>query len=154
MQKEITLSRTLATTPEYAWEAWTDPSKVSQWWGPKGFSIPACDIDLRIGGNLHIVMKAGESLGPMAGMEFPMTGVFTEIIPPEKLVFTNNALDAEGNTLLSGTTTVTFESVGDDTKVTVSTGAEGTAPGVEQMLGGMEQGWNEQLDKLAEFVKG
>jgi uncharacterized protein YndB with AHSA1/START domain len=81
-----------------------------------------------------------------------MKGVFTEVVENHKLVFTNIALDDKGNHLLEGVTTVTFEDIGGKTRLTVHTGATGNAPGVEQMLGGMEQGWNEQLDKLSTFV--
>jgi uncharacterized protein YndB with AHSA1/START domain len=97
-------------------------------------------------------MQAGDNMGPMSGMKAPMKGVFTEVIENKKLAFTNIALDEKGAHLLEGVTTVTFEAVGDKTKITVHTGAAGTAAGVEQMLGGMEQGWNEQMDKLVAFV--
>ena len=88
----------------------------------------------------------------MAGQKWPMKGVFTEIVEPEKLVFSNNAIDEAGNVLLSGETTVTFAEENGKTKLTVTTSAEGDAPGTDMMLQGMEPGWNQQLDKLAKYI--
>jgi uncharacterized protein YndB with AHSA1/START domain len=151
-KKEITIVRTFDAPREKVWKAWTDPAQLRQWWAPRGFTSPTVEVDPRVGGELYIVMLAGEGLGAMSGMKAPMKGVFTEVVEDEKLVFTNNALDEAGNVLLSGETSVTFEDVGGKTKMTVRTGAEGEAPGTDMMLAGMEQGWNEQSDKLGEFL--
>lgn len=152
MEKYITLTKVIDAPVARVWQAWVDQTQVAKWWAPKGFTNPVCEVDAKVGGELSIVMQAGDDMGPMSGMKAPMKGVFTEVAPNEKLVFTNIALDSEGNAVLEGVTTVTFEDMGGETKLTVHTGAAGTAPGVEQMLGGMEQGWNEQLDKLGRFL--
>ncbi len=154
MEKYITLTRTIDAPIERVWAAWVDEKQVAMWWAPRGFTNPVCEVNATVGGAINIVMLAGEGLGPMSGMKAPMKGVFTEVLEHQKLVFTNMALDDRGNAVLEGVTTVTFEDVGGKTKLTVHTGAAGTAPGVEQMLGGMEQGWNEQLDKLGTLVAG
>jgi uncharacterized protein YndB with AHSA1/START domain len=152
MEKYITLTKTIDAPRERVWQAWVDQAQVAQWWAPQGFTNPICEVNATIGGELYIVMQAGENMGPMSGMKAPMKGVFIEVVEHEKLVFTNIALDDGGNHLLEGVTTVMFEDLDGKTKLTVHTGAAGTAPGVEQMLGGMEMGWNQQLDKLAAFV--
>jgi uncharacterized protein YndB with AHSA1/START domain len=153
MEKYITLTRTIDAPREQVWKACVDQKQVAQWWAPNGFTNPVCEVDAKVGGKLYIVMQAGKDMGPMSGMKAPMKGVFTEVVEDEKLVFTNIAIDEKGNHLLEGVTTVTFGDMKGATKLTVHTGAAGTAPGVEQMLGGMEQGWNEQLDKLVTFMK-
>jgi uncharacterized protein YndB with AHSA1/START domain len=152
MEKYITLTKKISAPRERVWEAWVNQDQVQQWWAPNGFTNPVCEVDARVGGELSIVMLAGDGMGSMNGMRAPMKGVFTEVVENEKLVFTNIALDDNGNYLLEGLTTVTFEDLDGNTKLTVHTGAEGTAPGVEQMLGGMEMGWNQQLEKLAKFL--
>jgi uncharacterized protein YndB with AHSA1/START domain len=152
MEKYITLTKEISTPVEKVWQAWVDEKQLQQWWAPKGFTNPVCIVDAKVGGELNIVMQGGENMGPYSGMKAPMKGVFTEVDENKKLAFTNIALDEQGNHLLEGKTEVTFEDVGGKTKLTVHTEAAGTAPGVEQMLGGMEQGWNEQLEKLALFV--
>jgi uncharacterized protein YndB with AHSA1/START domain len=152
MEKYITLTRTIDAPVERVWQTWVDQKQLQQWWAPKGFTNPICEVNAKVGGELHIVMQAGNDMGSFSGMKAPMKGIFTEVIENEKLVFTNIALDDKGNSLLEGVTDVTFEDLSGTTKLTVHTGATGTAPGVEQMLGGMEQGWNEQLDKLVNFL--
>ena len=152
MEKYITLERTITVPAERLWQAWVDQTQMKEWWAPNGFTNPVCEVDAKVGGELNIVMQAGSDMGPMSGMKAPMKGIFTEVIENKKLVFTNIALDENDDHLLEGVTSVTFADEGDKTKLTVHTGAAGTAPGVEQMLGGMEQGWNEQLNKLEKFL--
>src|ERR1700753_3700261 len=103
-KKEITIVRTYEAPREKVWQAWTDPKQLSEWWAPNGFTTPTVEIDPKVGGELYIVMLAGENLGQMSGMKAPMKGVFSEVTPPEKLVFSNNAIDESGNVLLSGVT--------------------------------------------------
>jgi uncharacterized protein YndB with AHSA1/START domain len=160
MKKEITIVRTFDAPREKVWQAWTDPKRLAQWWSPRGFTTPVVELDPRVGGKLYIVMLGGEGMGAFSGMKAPMRGEFSEVVPNQKLAFSTNALDADGNVLLKGMTSVVFEDVSDPstalgtskTKMTVRTSAEGEGPNVEMMLGGMEQGWNEQADKLVEFL--
>src|SRR5262245_19835210 len=101
-QRELTITRMFDAPRALVFKAWTDPGHVAQWWGPKGFTNPVCEIDLRPGGALRIVMRGPD------GIDYPTTGVFREIVEPERLVFTNVALDGQGNPVLDGLTTVTF----------------------------------------------
>ncbi len=153
MEKYITLSKTVHAPVAQVWQDWTDEKRVAQWWAPRGFINPICQVDAKAGGKIYIVMQAGDNMGPMSGIKAPMSGVFSEVVPNHLLVFKNFALDEKGGHMLEGVTVVVFEDIdGSSTKLTVHTGAAGIAPGVEQMLGGMEQGWAEQLDKLDEFA--
>ena len=153
MKKELTLVRTLDASRERVWAAWTNPQEVARWWGPNGVTIPTSEIDLRVGGAVYIIMLAGKELGPLAGQRWPMRGIFTEIIEPTKLVFTTSALDDAGAVILSGETTVLLEGEGGKTRLTIKTSVSGDTPAVAQMLQGMEPGWNQQLDKLEQFVR-
>ena len=150
--KEITLTRTFDAPREKVWSAWTNASEVQAWWGPRGTTIPVCELDAQVGGKMHIVMLAGPELGPMAGQKWPMQGIFQTVDGPNTLVFTNQALDDNGSVIIDGLTTAIFEDVSGKTKLTVTTGGSSDAPQAAQMLGGMEQGWNQQLDKLAEYL--
>ena len=142
MEGELTITRIIDAPREFVFRAWTDPKHLAQWWGPKGFTNPVCEIDARVGGALRIVMRAPD------GAEHPMGGIFQEVVTPERLVFTNIAVDAEGNALLEGITTVTFEAEGTKTKLTVHTRVEGKVPVAGQMLAGMEAGWTQSIDRL------
>ncbi len=73
------------------------------------------------------------------GNDYPMKGIFSEVKPPERLVFSNIAVDKDGNHLLEGETTVILEEQGDKTKLTLHTYAKGTVPFAPQMLAGMER---------------
>jgi uncharacterized protein YndB with AHSA1/START domain len=146
-QREVTLTRVFDAPPQLVWKAWTEPRHMAQWWGPKGFTNPVCELDLRESGAIRIHMR-----GPN-GAVYPMTGTFEEIVPLKRLVFTTVARDLDDNPLLEGKTTVTFEDVGGKTKLTIHSRAVGIAPVAPQMLAGMEMGWTQSLDKLAELVE-
>jgi uncharacterized protein YndB with AHSA1/START domain len=81
-----------------------------------------------------------------------MKGLFQEIAPPERLVFTGIAVDESGKHLLEGVTTVTLEEQNGKTKLTLHTRAVGKVPQAEFMLGGMEQGWTESIDRLEHLL--
>jgi uncharacterized protein YndB with AHSA1/START domain len=146
-QREVTLARVFDAPPQLVWKAWTEPRHMAQWWGPKGFTNPVCELDLRESGAIRIHMRGPD------GAVYPMTGSFEEIVPLERLVFTTVARDLDDNPLLEGKTTVTFEDVGGKTKLTIYSRAVGIAPVAPQMLAGMEMGWTQSLDKLAELVE-
>ena len=128
------------------WQAWTDPKMMAQWFGPRGFTSSVPELDARVGGALRIVMHGPD------GNDYPMKGVFIEVTPPERLVFTNIAIDSDGNHLLEGKTTVTLTEQGGKTTMRVQSRAVGRVPLAPQMLAGMEEGWAGSIDKLAELV--
>ena len=143
MERVVLITRILDAPPSLVFKAWTDPAHLAQWWGPKGFTNPVCEIDVRPGGALRIVMRAPD------GAEHPMTGTFKEIVENERLVFTVVAVDRDGKPLLEALTTVTFAEQGGMTKLTVHASAVGLASIAAQMLGGMEAGWTQSLERLA-----
>ncbi len=145
-KRELTITRIFDAPRSLVFKMWTDPKHVAQWWGPKGFTNPVCELDVRPGGALRIVMRAPD------GVDYPMTGVFREIVEPERLVFTNVAVDKEGNPLLEGLTTVTFAEHGGKTKLTLQTRAVALVAAAARMLEGMEAGWTQSLERLAEYV--
>jgi uncharacterized protein YndB with AHSA1/START domain len=103
-------------------------------------------LDARVGGTLRIVMHGPD------GNDYPMKGAFLEVAAPERLVFTNIAIDNDGNHLLEGRTTVTLTEQGGKTTLTVKSHAVGRVPFAPQMLAGMDAGWNQSIDKLGELV--
>lgn len=161
IKKDLTFERVLSAPREAVWKAWTDAKLVAQWWGPDGVTNPVCEVDARVGGTLHIVMEAGEAMGPAKGMKWPMRGIFTEVVAPERLVFTSSAFSSadEKEAALETTTEVTFAEDAGKTKMTVHTfvtktnpGANGGFPSAEQMIAGMEAGWSQQFEKLGKFL--
>jgi uncharacterized protein YndB with AHSA1/START domain len=145
-QREITLTRIFDAPRELVFAAWTDPKHMQAWWGPQRFTNPVCEIDFRVGGKWHIVMR-----GPN-GMDYPCGGVYREIVPPERLVFTNIALDDKGNSIIDGLTVVTFEDQNGKTKLTLNTRGIAMVDYAAQYLQGMEAGWTQSLERLAELL--
>src|SRR5271165_6281367 len=76
---------------ELVWKAWTDPKMLKQWWGPNNVTIPECEVDLRVGGKIYIVMEAGEAMGPYKGTKWPMLGEFTTVDPNLKFSYAAKA---------------------------------------------------------------
>jgi len=67
-----TLTRAFDAPPTLVWKAWTDPKMMAQWFGPRDFTNPVCELDVRVGGSLRIVMRGPD------GNDYPMKGVFLE----------------------------------------------------------------------------
>ncbi len=81
--RTLTLTKTLEATPNAIYRCWTEPELVKQWFAPKPWTTVACENDLRVGGVCRSVMKSPE------GEEFPNVGVFLELIPDRRIVFTD-----------------------------------------------------------------
>jgi uncharacterized protein YndB with AHSA1/START domain len=146
LEGELIVIRILDAPLETVFQAWTDPKQMARWWGPNCFTNPVCELDPRPGGAWRIVMRAPD------GVEYECGGIYSEVVPPERLVFSNNAFDHEGKTLLEGVTSVTFAAQGSKTKLTLETRMIGKVSYAAQMLAGMEAGWNQSLDRLTDLV--
>jgi uncharacterized protein YndB with AHSA1/START domain len=147
MERDLTLTRVFNAPRELVFEAWTSRAHLQQWWGPHMFTNPVCEVDLRVGGAWRIVMRGPD------GTDYVSHGVYTEIVPPERLVFTNLASDKDGNRLLEGITNVSLEDLGGKTKLTLYTSMKGLVPFAPYMLQGMEPGWSQSLERLAAQVE-
>src|SRR5690349_22904554 len=109
-EREITITRVFDAPRVLVFKAWTDASELAQWWGPKGFTNPVCELDVRPGGAIRIHMRSPD------GTVYPMTGVYQEVVEPERIVFKSAALDAAGNPMFEMLTTLTFAEEGGKTK--------------------------------------
>jgi uncharacterized protein YndB with AHSA1/START domain len=144
--RELTLTRVIDAPCEFVFKAWTDPTQMAEWWGPDGFTNPVCEMDVRPGGALRIVMRAPD------GVDYPMTGVFHEVSEPERLVFTAAAEDHEGHALLEWVSTISVAEHGGKTKLTVQENAVALTAVGARMLEGMEPGLTQTLDRLEAHV--
>jgi uncharacterized protein YndB with AHSA1/START domain len=156
---EFVITRTFEAPRERVWKAWTEPDRMRCWWGPKGFTVPVCKMDLRPGGTLHYGLRSPD------GHEMWGRFVYREIVAPERLVAVNSFSDAAGGVTrhpLADTwpmellSTFEFVEEGDSTVLTVRwrpldpTDAERTTfDGAHE---GMRQGWTGTLDQLAEYL--
>ncbi len=87
------ITRVFDAPRELVWKAWTEPEHMMRWWGPKGFTMISCRLDLRPGGVFHYHFRSPDG-GDMWG-KF----VYREIVAPERLVYINSFSDKEGNTV-------------------------------------------------------
>lgn len=79
----LVLNRRFPVAPQKVWRAWTDPEAVKKWWGPGGNEpVSLAQLDVRVGGRFRIVFGGPE------GKEHEVQGVYREVIPNRKLVFT------------------------------------------------------------------
>ncbi|MDA8110564.1 MAG: SRPBCC domain-containing protein [Betaproteobacteria bacterium] len=79
----LVIERRYPATPEKVWRAWTDPQALRRWFGPgEGEPVSAADVDLRVGGRYRIVFGGAD------GTAHECAGVYKEIVPNRKLVFT------------------------------------------------------------------
>lgn len=144
---DLTITRTFDAPRERVWDAWTEPAQVEQWWGPKGFTSTVHEMDVRPGGTFRIDMEAPD------GTVYPDEGDFHEVDEPERLVITSRAFeDDDGSYRLEVRNAVTFADRGDTTELTLEAEVLKATEDMAGPLEGMEQGWSQSLDKLAESV--
>jgi uncharacterized protein YndB with AHSA1/START domain len=143
--QSLTLTRLFDAPRDLVFKAWTDPKHLAQWWGPGGFTVPLCEVDLRPGGAILIHMRGPD------GTVFPMRGVWNEVVEPERLVMTNYPIEDEsGQPLLEVQQTVTFAEQDNQTLLTLHVVVVKAAiPIAAGPLGGMAEGWTQSLARLA-----
>ncbi|KAA6462988.1 SRPBCC domain-containing protein [Acidobacteria bacterium AB60] len=153
--ERMVITRVFDAPRELVWRAWTDPKYVMQWWGPKGFTAPHCEIDFRVGGKFLFCMRSAD------GWEGWNAGEYYEIVPYEKIVSSMYFSDAQGNKVDAaaygledeggeeGRDVVLFEDLGNgQTKLTFM-GNETMRSAIES---GQLEGWKETLEKVAGVV--
>ena len=144
--REFVIAREFDAPRELVFQAWTDPKHLAQWWGPKGFTNPVCEWDVRPGGKIYDVMRAPN------GDRYPMGGEFREIVAPERLVFSCGALDEIGELLFEFLHDVTFVEQSGKTKLTLRSRVTMTTAGANQYIGGFETGMTLSLERLGEHL--
>lgn len=149
MTHELVLELTLDAPKEKLYRCWTEPELLKQWFAPKPFTTPVVELDLRPGGANRFVMRTPD------GQDMPNDGVYLEVVPNQKLVFTDAFTSAwqprEGAPFMVAE--VTFEDAGDGkTKYrAVARHWSAEAKGQHEQMGFLE-GWTQcakQLEALA-----
>ena len=115
---------------------------MNVWSCPDGFTIPSADMDFRPGGAFHCHMRSPD------GEDHRLQGVYREIVPNERLVFTHVWLDGAGRPGHETLVTVTFADHGDKTRMTFHQGEFSSVASRD----GHASGWNQCFDKLATYI--
>jgi uncharacterized protein YndB with AHSA1/START domain len=158
--KDFVVLRVFDAPRDLVWKAFTDPERMKEWWGPKGFTVISSKMDLRPGGTYHYGMKAPN--GSAMWGKF----VFREIVAPERMVFINSFSDEAGGITrhpmaptwpLEMLSTFTFaEEPGGKTKVTIRWSAYKASEEEQKTFDtshdGMRQGWGGTMDQLADYL--
>ncbi len=140
---EIHLSRTYDAPVKTVWEAWTDPKKVAQWWGPRGFTLTHHSKDLKPGGTWKYTMHGPD------GVDYPNITVYHEVEQYRRLVYDHGANEKQPPLFR---VTVTFTEIHQKTQMEM-TMAFKDAETAEQMGQFIKKaGGNATWDRLAEFL--
>lgn len=153
--QQHTFERTYAAPIADVWRAWTDPDLLRRWWGPENTTVPECEVDLRVGGRIRIVMEAGEGMGKYAGTRWPLEGTFTVLDEPTRLVYEARSwTEGEENATIVHVNEVELTAQGDRTVVKLRIDVREIGSGVKSRLAayGMKWGYKAQLDKLDELL--
>jgi uncharacterized protein YndB with AHSA1/START domain len=147
----ITITRIFDAPRRKVWQEWTEPIQYKCWWGPKDFTSPYANLEVRPGGKFLVSMQAPD------GKLYWDTGKYEEIVENQRLVYTDTFADENGNVVpasyygmgpdkpLDMEVEVTLEDVGGKTRMVL----EHCGLPKGDMLDNARQGWNQSLDKLA-----
>jgi uncharacterized protein YndB with AHSA1/START domain len=135
--RDFTLDRTFDAPRPLVWRAWTEPGHFAQWFGPRGYTVPPSSVrmDVRPGGVCEFVMASDED-----GQEFTNSGVFVEVVEPERLVFR----DSETGMVV----TMVLDDLGDG-RTRMVLRVVGEDPGLRDAA---VVGWQSSFDKLVETL--
>ena len=147
----VVMERIFDAPVELIWQMWTQPEHFKKWYGPRGFTVPVAQMDVRVGGKRLVCMEMQK---PDGSMKMWTTGEYIEVIPNQRLVYTESMADENGNVVTRSendyptTTEVTvlLEDLGKRTKMVM------THAGVPADTGA-NAGWEQAFDKLADYIE-
>ena len=146
--RELLLTRLIDAPPAALWRAWTEPELMKQWFTPRPYTTPEVDIDVRPGGSSRIVMRSPE------GQDMTMRGVYLEVVPQRRLVFTDAFVEAwipAEKPFMTGI--VTFEDEAGKTRYTARVLHWTEADRIAHEKMGFHEGWGKATDQLAAVVR-
>ena len=150
----VVIERDFDAPVDLVWKMWTDPEHFKEWYGPDGATIPAAEMDVRVGGTRLVCMEVH---APNGAMRMWFTGEYGEVIENERLVYTESMSDEHGNVAspesmgmpeghpVTTEVRVELEDLGGRTKMVMThTGIPTDSPGAA--------GWVMAFDKLAVHI--
>ena len=155
---DLSFIRTVDVPRNLVWRAWTEPELLKQWFCPLPWKTIDCEIDLRPGGIFRTTMQSPE------GQEFPNSGCYLEVIPNEKLVWTNALLPdfrpatpsptcGDEQADFRFTAMIELMDVGRGTRYTATVIHADEAGSKQHAAMGFEQGWGIALDQLVAMTQ-
>lgn len=144
---ELAITRVIAVPPAVVWRCWTEPDLIREWFCPRPWRVTECRIDLRPGGEFYTLMRGPE------GEESGGTGVFLDVVPERRLVFTDALQPGwrpAAEPFMTGIVTLDPEGAGTRYTAAALHATEAAAEKHREM--GFETGWNAALDQLVELA--
>ncbi|ODS00235.1 polyketide cyclase [Methyloceanibacter methanicus] len=145
---DLQLDRFVDVPRRLVWEAWTTPEHLKHWFVPKPWTITDCEIDLRPGGVFRSVMRSPE------GQEFPNLGCYLEVVPEERLVWTDALLPGyrpSEKPFFTAFLLLDEENGGTRYRAIALHRDEAGRKQHEEM--GFEEGWGTVVTQLVEYIK-
>lgn len=141
---EVVITRVFQAPRQLVWDAWTRPEHLRQWMlGPDGWSMPICDVDLRVGGRQRYVWRKQD------GTEMEITGVYEALEPPARMVSRESWGPAWPDTI----NTLSLTELGDDATTMVVSIRYPSAAACHAARGtGMEAGMQISFDRLERYL--
>jgi uncharacterized protein YndB with AHSA1/START domain len=141
-ETELVITRIFEAPRELVWKCWTEPEHLKQWGAPHGFTVTLAEGELKVGGRWRGTMRAA------VGSEHTNGGVYREIVPPERLVYTFAWEDEHGRPGHETLLTIKFQDLGGRTRMIFrQTGFESVSS-----RDGHGGGWNESFERLGDYV--
>jgi uncharacterized protein YndB with AHSA1/START domain len=147
--RDLFLTRVIDAPPEKVYQAWTEPHLLEQWFCPKPWRVKVVESDLRIGGASLFVMHGPE------GQEFPNRGVYLDVVPNKRLVFTDaftQAWEPSEKAFMVGE--INFEDLGGKTRYSARVRHWSVEDREAHEKMGFHEGWAKATEQLAELVEG
>ena len=141
----LVMTRSLSAPREQVFRAWSSAERVKRWFSPAGFTVPEAEVDFQPGGEFAVCMRSPE------GQQFWSRGTYIEISPPDRLVFSSDAV-VEDSKKFTAHTTVNFEDEGAGTRLTVRQAYDIYDERFLSAVQGAPEGWRTTLDKLQQEV--
>lgn len=145
---DLVLERDIDVPVEAVWKAWTTPSSLREWFVPKPWSITACEMDVRPGGLFSTTMRSPE------GEEFPNVGCYLEVVPNERLVFTDTLLAGyrpSPKPFFTAVLELSPDGQGTRYRAVAIHGNEDNRKNHEEM--GFHEGWGIVVDQMVAHIK-
>ena len=139
---EFLIDRYVDAPRSLVYRMWSEPEHMARWCCPKDFTQPDGSMDFRVGGTFFTHMRSAD------GVDYKVTGVYREIVPERRIVFTHAWIDESGETGLETLVTLTFEDNGNGTRLKLHQAAFATP----ESAASHREGWSECIDSLDDYL--
>lgn len=155
--RTLVLERNFDAPPSVVFEMFSKAEHLANWWGPRGWELPVCKMDFRVGGTWHYCMKCvDKNQGDFYGMESWGKAVYKNIVEPKKIDYVDYFSDADGGTndkMPSTNATNEFVDMGGKTKL-ISRAEYASPEALKTVMDmGMIDGISQTWDRLDEYMR-